>query len=485
MTLWAGRVGRGSPRGVGVPARRRRGAAAVRLRGDAPSTRAGFARPACSRERGARARSSGARRRSHVGARPTRTCTRRSSASSARSGGRSTPAARGTTRSPRRSGSTSPTPAREAGRRSSAFARRGARPRRGRGGDADARLHAPPARASRSPSATTCSRGWRCSIATAAASRPPASGARRCRSARARSPARRSTCRRPPRADAELARRGRRPRLRARLPLRVAVLFTHLSRIGEELVLWSASEFGFVRLPEKAATGSSMMPQKLNPDVAELVRGKAGTAIGAPRPGCSRREGAPARVRPRPAGGQGAGVRGAARRAARRWPRSRVLVAGLDVRPRAPRRGRADPLLLATDAAEALVRAASRSARRTSASPRPCATARSSPTRRGAGARARPARAACARRSRTRAPASASRSHVQRRSLTRGREAAAFRGVRVGDPLSRIPQGELSNCLEVVLVQPLGHGPAEHCALGVGGPGSGSRPRRGSRRSRE
>src|SRR4029077_17164562 len=59
-----------------------------------------------------------------------------------------------------------------------------------------------------------------------------------------------------------------------------AVLFTHLSRAGEEIVLWATSEFAFVRLPESAATGSSMMPQKLNPDVAELVRGKAGTAIG-------------------------------------------------------------------------------------------------------------------------------------------------------------------------------------------------------------
>jgi argininosuccinate lyase len=59
-----------------------------------------------------------------------------------------------------------------------------------------------------------------------------------------------------------------------------AVLFVHLSRIGEELVLWATSEFGFVKLPESAATGSSMMPQKLNPDVAELVRGKAGTMIG-------------------------------------------------------------------------------------------------------------------------------------------------------------------------------------------------------------
>ena len=45
-------------------------------------------------------------------------------------------------------------------------------------------------------------------------------------------------------------------------------------------MLWCSSEFRFVQLPEDAATGSSAMPQKLNPDVAELVRGKAGTAIG-------------------------------------------------------------------------------------------------------------------------------------------------------------------------------------------------------------
>ena len=59
-----------------------------------------------------------------------------------------------------------------------------------------------------------------------------------------------------------------------------AMLFGHLSRMGEELCLWATAEFGFVRLPLSAATGSSMMPQKLNPDVAELARGKAGTAIG-------------------------------------------------------------------------------------------------------------------------------------------------------------------------------------------------------------
>ena len=59
-----------------------------------------------------------------------------------------------------------------------------------------------------------------------------------------------------------------------------ALLHSHLSRIGEELCIWSTTEFQFVHLPVAAATGSSMMPQKLNPDVAELARAKAGTALG-------------------------------------------------------------------------------------------------------------------------------------------------------------------------------------------------------------
>src|SRR6185503_1151427 len=54
----------------------------------------------------------------------------------------------------------------------------------------------------------------------------------------------------------------------------------HLSRLGEELVLWATEEFGFVRLPDAYSTGSSMLPQKKNPDIAELVRGKAGRLIG-------------------------------------------------------------------------------------------------------------------------------------------------------------------------------------------------------------
>jgi len=60
----------------------------------------------------------------------------------------------------------------------------------------------------------------------------------------------------------------------------LALLGVHLSRIGEEVALWSSEEFGFCVLDDAYATGSSMLPQKKNPDVAELARGKAGRLIG-------------------------------------------------------------------------------------------------------------------------------------------------------------------------------------------------------------
>jgi len=59
-----------------------------------------------------------------------------------------------------------------------------------------------------------------------------------------------------------------------------ALTMVHLSRLGEELVLWTGAEFGFARLADEYATGSSMLPQKKNADVAELARGKTGRAIG-------------------------------------------------------------------------------------------------------------------------------------------------------------------------------------------------------------
>jgi len=59
-----------------------------------------------------------------------------------------------------------------------------------------------------------------------------------------------------------------------------SILMMHLSRLSEEIVLWSSAEFGFIELPDSFATGSSMMPQKKNPDVPEIVRGKSGRVFG-------------------------------------------------------------------------------------------------------------------------------------------------------------------------------------------------------------
>jgi argininosuccinate lyase len=133
-----------------------------------------------------------------------------------------------------------------------------------------------------------------------------------------------------------------------------AVLFTHLSRIGEELVLWTTSEFGFARLPEEASTGSSIMPQKLNPDVAELARGKAGTAIGRLVSLLVTVKGLPLAYnrdlqQDKPpvfsARADVAGALGALT----------ILVAGLHFDRGRLATAAADPLLRATDAAEALV----------------------------------------------------------------------------------------------------------------------------------
>jgi argininosuccinate lyase len=134
-----------------------------------------------------------------------------------------------------------------------------------------------------------------------------------------------------------------------------ALLFVHLSRIGEELVLWTTSEFGFARLPEEAATGSSMMPHKLNADVAELARGKAGTAIG-------RLTGLLATVKSLPLAydkdlqEDKAPVFAARADVAGALEALAVLVLGLTFDRERMAAACADPLLRATDAAEALVK---------------------------------------------------------------------------------------------------------------------------------
>ena len=135
-----------------------------------------------------------------------------------------------------------------------------------------------------------------------------------------------------------------------------AALFVHLSRIGEELALWATAEFGYVRLPESAATGSSLMPLKLNPVVAELARGKAGTAIG-------RLTGLLSTVKGLPLSynsdlGEDKPAAFAARRDVRRvLVALAVLVRDLRFDEERLEAAAADPGLLATDAAEALVAA--------------------------------------------------------------------------------------------------------------------------------
>jgi argininosuccinate lyase len=136
----------------------------------------------------------------------------------------------------------------------------------------------------------------------------------------------------------------------------VAVLFSHLSRIGEELCLWATAEFGFVRLPEHAATGSSMMPQKLNPDIAELVRGKAGTALGRLAGLLGTIKGLPLAYdldlqEDKPP------VFAARRETRLALAALSTLVAGLELDRARMAEAAADPVLLATDAAEDLVRA--------------------------------------------------------------------------------------------------------------------------------
>ena len=81
-----------------------------------------------------------------------------------------------------------------------------------------------------------------------------------------------------------------------------ALLGVHLSRLGEEVVLWSSHEFGWAEIDDAYATGSSIMPQKKNPDVAELARGEAGPADRRADRAADHAQGPAAGLRPRPAG---------------------------------------------------------------------------------------------------------------------------------------------------------------------------------------
>ena len=133
-----------------------------------------------------------------------------------------------------------------------------------------------------------------------------------------------------------------------------ATLFVHLSRIAEELCLWVASEFGFARLPENAATGSSMMPHKLNPDVAEVARGKAGTAIGRLTGLLATVKGLPLAYNSDLSEDKQASFR-ARRDVKLALAALATLAQGLELDRGRLAAAASDPLLLATDAAERLV----------------------------------------------------------------------------------------------------------------------------------
>ena len=83
----------------------------------------------------------------------------------------------------------------------------------------------------------------------------------------------------------------------------LSVVATHLSRLAEDFILFATPEFGFITLPDEFSTGSSLMPQKKNPDSWELIRGKTGRITGALVSLLTTLKGIPSTLRPGSAGG--------------------------------------------------------------------------------------------------------------------------------------------------------------------------------------
>jgi argininosuccinate lyase len=134
-----------------------------------------------------------------------------------------------------------------------------------------------------------------------------------------------------------------------------AIAMVNLSRLAEELVLWSTAEFGFIELSDAYSTGSSLMPQKKNPDVPELVRGKAGRVIGDLVALLTIVKGLPLTYN-RDLQEDKAPLFDAADTLRDSLSVMAGAIATLSVRREAMRAAAEDPMLLATDLAEALVR---------------------------------------------------------------------------------------------------------------------------------
>jgi argininosuccinate lyase len=132
------------------------------------------------------------------------------------------------------------------------------------------------------------------------------------------------------------------------------VLGVHLSRLGEDLVLWASSEFGFLQLADEIATGSSLMPQKKNPDMAELLRGRSGRPLGGLVTLATVLKGLPLTY-DRDLQEDKAVVFGAVENAAQCLLAARLVVERLRFDRKRLAAAAADPGLLATDSAESLV----------------------------------------------------------------------------------------------------------------------------------
>jgi argininosuccinate lyase len=130
----------------------------------------------------------------------------------------------------------------------------------------------------------------------------------------------------------------------------------HLSRLGEDVALWASTEFGFVRLADEISTGSSLMPQKKNPDIAELIRGRAGRPLGGLVALATVLKGLPLAY-DRDLQEDKAALFAAVDSATESLAAATLLVHHLEFDRARLAAAAGDPALLATDAAEALVQA--------------------------------------------------------------------------------------------------------------------------------
>jgi argininosuccinate lyase len=130
----------------------------------------------------------------------------------------------------------------------------------------------------------------------------------------------------------------------------------HLSRLGEDVALWASTEFGFVRLADEISTGSSLMPQKKNPDIAELIRGRAGRPLGSLVALATVLKGLPLAY-DRDLQEDKAALFAAVDSANESLAAATLLVRHLEFDRARLEAAASDPALLATDAAEALVQA--------------------------------------------------------------------------------------------------------------------------------